>query len=449
MVFTRTLALVLVLVSAPSFGNVTSYFNHNPNSSYTEPYRNITRSGDNLEEVIVENINAAKTSVFVAVQEFRLPQIAQALITKKRAGLDVRVVLEHDYNFSVTEQEDKKIDNEYEASKLSELIAFVDVNQNGTFEKSELMGRDAIYMLRDAGVPIIDDTYDDSRGSGLMHHKFMVIDEKVTLVSSANFTMSCVHGDMLASSSRGNPNSLMVVKSAALAKHFNGEFQQLWGNGKRGNFGTNKTYRGPQTIKVGSTTITVQFSPTSARYSWDQTVNGLIAQHLHRAETSVKSALFVYSDQKIGNELEKKNDDGVVLDFLVEAKFVYRNYSEILDMLGLEMLNSKCTLEADNRVWKHPATEAGMPFLPKGDVLHHKFAVIDNKTVIMGSQNWSAAANDTNDETLIVIENDPVSKTYTKEYDRLKRSSLLGPNKRVLGEIGQMEQVCRGMNHSF
>ena len=45
----------------------------------------------------------------------------------------------------------------------------------------------------------------------------------------------------------------------------------------------------------------------------------------------------------------------------------------------------------------------GVPILPKGDLLHDKFAVIDNKTVITGSHNWSEAANHGNDETLIVI----------------------------------------------
>ena len=41
--------------------------------------------------------------------------------------------------------------------------------------------------------------------------------------------------------------------------------------------------------------------------------------------------------------------------------------------------------------------------LARGDKLHHKFAVIDNKTLITSSFNWSPSAAHTNDETLLVI----------------------------------------------
>ena len=36
------------------------YFNHNQarNSNYTDPYRQINRPGDNLEQVIIDNINS-------------------------------------------------------------------------------------------------------------------------------------------------------------------------------------------------------------------------------------------------------------------------------------------------------------------------------------------------------------------------------------------------------
>ena len=43
---------------------------------------------------------AAKEQVWLAVQEFNLPRIAEALALKKRAGVDVRVIIENmSYNF--------------------------------------------------------------------------------------------------------------------------------------------------------------------------------------------------------------------------------------------------------------------------------------------------------------------------------------------------------------
>lgn len=443
------LLLTSLILTTSAFGSVTSYFNQNQSSSYTDPYRKITRQGDDLEAVILNEIKSAKKTVFLAVQELRLPLIAKALIDKKNEGVDVRVVLEHDYNFDVLSQRDEDSDNEHEASRISELHAFVDMNKNGRFEKSELETRDAIYMLKNSNVPLIDDTSNGTKGSGLMHHKFVIIDGKTTVVSSANFTLSCVHGDWLAPQTRGNANSLIVVQSPAFAQIFSEEFNQLWGNGRRGNFGQNKTYRGPQTVTVRGVKLTVQFSPTSRRFHWEESVNGLIASELAKAQKSIKAALFVFSEQNISDVMEKRQAAGAQVGAFIEPKFAYRFYSELLDMLGIQLLNPKCAYQPGNNPWKVPAKEAGMARPINGDTLHHKFAVVDNKTVIMGSQNWSDAANYINDETLVVVEGKGISDSYTQEYERVKRTGLIGPSASVMTQIRRQEEQCTNLGFRF
>jgi phosphatidylserine/phosphatidylglycerophosphate/cardiolipin synthase-like enzyme len=438
-----TFLILFALGPLAAEANVRAYFNQNQSAQYVEPYRNITRSGDNLEQVVLDEIKAAKKTIFLAVQELRLPLIASALIQKKAEGVDVRVILEHDYNFTILDQSETSEQGEYEASKLTELRAFVDVDRNGRIDQTELLSRDAIYMLRSAGVPVIDDTFDSSeKGAGLMHHKFLVVDGKSTVVSSANLTMSCVHGDMLTAASRGNSNSMVQVESVPFAKIFFDEFLQMWGNGKRGNFGHNKTYRGPQTVSVRGTQLTVQFSPTSQRYNWSESTNGLIGAHLESARSSVKGLLFVFSDQRLADVLEDRSDRGVAMGFIIEPKFAYREYSEILDMMGVQLLSQKCTYENNNRPWSRPVQEVGMSRLNSGDVLHHKFAVIDNTKVVVGSQNWSDAANFTNDETLIVIENSNIAGQYSNEYNRVKATSLLGIPASLRAEIESRKKAC-------
>lgn len=437
----KLLILNLLFVTQAS-ASVKAYFNHSEASRYTDPYRNITRSGDNLEAVIIGQILSAKKSIYVAVQELRLPLIAAALIRKKNEGVDVRVVLENDYNFDVTSQRETNENGEHEASRLTELMAFVDANRNRRFEKEELENRDAIYMLKNAKIPLIDDTSDLSRGSGLMHHKFIVVDGRSTVVSSANFTMSCIHGDVLAPESLGNANSMIVVDSVDFARIFTVEFSQLWGDGRRGNFGRNKAYRGPQTVNVRGFQLTVQFSPTSQRLNWQDSVSGLMASHLAKAKRSIKAALFVFSEQNLANVMEQRQKVGVEIGVLIEPKFAYRDYSELLDMMGLEIPSQRCAVEPDNNPWMIPAREVGMARLRRGDVLHHKFAVVDNRAVIMGSQNWSDAANVINDETLVVIEGRGISDLYTQEYDRLKRTALLGPTEALLSHIYQVGRYC-------
>jgi phosphatidylserine/phosphatidylglycerophosphate/cardiolipin synthase-like enzyme len=441
--------ILFLLLTTHGWASVKSYMNQNPDNSYTDPYRRITRPGDNLEQVIVDHIMKAKRSVYVAVQELRLPLIAKALIQRMQDGIDVKVVLEHDYNFNVLTQREVNTDNEHESSRLTELQAFVDTNKDGHFSLKELMARDAVYMLHQAGVPLIDDTFDGSKGSGLMHHKFVVIDGATVIVSSANFTLSCIHGDYLSPRTRGNPNSMVVVESKAAAKIFNEEFSQLWGNGRRGNFGLSKSYRGPKTVRVGKTRITIQFSPTSQRFNWEETVNGLIGMHLARARKSVNAALFVFSDQNLSKILESSQSRGAEMGFLIEPKFAYRDYSELLDMMGLQLLNRKCTYEPNNNPWPVPAKEAGIALLTAGDVLHHKFAVVDESTVIMGSQNWSTAANYINDETLLVIEDPQVAQTFSQEYQRLRQSKLVGPSRKLQSDISLREEYCTQMDSYF
>lgn len=432
----KLVVLLLSLVAAQGWASVTAYFNHNSNQNYLEPYRKISRPGDNLEQVILDQIKSAKTSIHLAVMELRLPLVAKALIEKKNQGVDVRIILEHDYNFNVLSKRAGLSDEE--STKNTELDALVDVNGDGSFSKEELATRDAIYMLKQAKIKIIDDASDGSAGSGLMHHKFMIIDGKTTLISSANFTLSCIHGDLLAPKSRGNANSMIVVKSAALAKIFSAQFLEMWAK----NFGHSKTHLGPQAVTVSGTKITVQFSPTSLRYAWEESVNGLVGSFLAKAQKSINAALFVFSDQDLANVMQKRHNDGVAIGALIEPKFAYREYSELLDMLGVRMLSPRCDYEPGNRPWKNPAENVGLANLPAGDVLHHKFGVVDNKIVIMGSQNWSEAANQVNDETLVVIENKEISDQYTQEYKRLLKKSNLGIPDSLRSSIRSQAQEC-------
>jgi phosphatidylserine/phosphatidylglycerophosphate/cardiolipin synthase-like enzyme len=436
------LRALIILFSYEAQGSITTYFNQKEGGVYTDPYRLITRQGDNLEEVLLSQIHQAKKSIYIAVQEFRLPLVASALIEKKKQGVDVRLVIEHDYNFNVLSQRDSANEGEYEASKLNELRAFVDVNKDGKIQLVELQSRDAIYMLQRENIKILDDTSDSSKGSGLMHHKFMIIDGKTTIVSTANFTMSCIHGDVLSPKSRGNSNSMTLINSLNVAQMFMHEFLQLWGNGIRGNFGQNKAYRGPMTTTVMGKKITIQFSPTSERFNWEESVNGLIARQIKKAKISIEGALFVFSDQFLTNAMLERHLQGVEVGFVGEAKFAFRDYSEFLDLMGLEMLSSRCVYEPFNQPWIYPANLVGTANLSSGDVMHHKFGVIDKKTVIVGSQNWSSAANYTNDETLVVIEDDVVANQFTQEYSRLKKTARLGTPRWLDDQIRASEQAC-------
>ncbi|MGB3236954.1 MAG: competence protein ComE, partial [Geitlerinemataceae cyanobacterium] len=82
----------------PQDPGVKVYFNQNQATEYTELDRDLTRPGDDLEQLILETISSAKIRVDVAVQELRLPEIARSLEERHRSGVKVRVILENSYS---------------------------------------------------------------------------------------------------------------------------------------------------------------------------------------------------------------------------------------------------------------------------------------------------------------------------------------------------------------
>ncbi|MEM8503350.1 MAG: phospholipase D-like domain-containing protein [Cyanobacteria bacterium P01_D01_bin.1] len=386
------------------------FFNQSEASVYTEPYRQLERHGDNLEQIIITAIEESAQTVDVAVQALNLPLVAKALVDSSRRGVAVRLILENQYT-------------QIEGDQL-----------------------EALTLLNESQISQIDDTADGSKGSGLMHHKFLVVDGRWVLTGSANLTFSGIHGDADTPESRGNANVLLKIDSALLAQQFTNEFNLMWGDGPNAKlnsqFGLQKPPRPPQTVALPTGPITVQFSPTSPSLPWEQSVNGLISRTLVEAVSRIDLALFVFSEQRIADRLETEVKAGTTVRTLVDPGFVYRSYSEALDMLGISLLDQRCKIEAQNRPWQTPITSVGSPRLLEGDKLHHKFAVIDSATTIAGSQNWSHAANAQNDETLLVIRNPTVAAHFDREFERLYRQPFLGNTPLLQRKVDASKQRC-------
>ncbi len=431
----------------PQDARVQVYTNHEPASQYTEPYRKQTRSGDDLEQIIVDAIASAQTSIEVAVQEFRLPKIAKALSDRAQAGVKVRVILENSYSRPVSSIRADEIAKlpERDRDRYGESLKLIDQNGDGQLSPAEINQGDALVMLDNAKIPRLDDTAGGTRGSNLMHHKFVIVDGRTIVVTSANFTPSDIHGDFKTLTSRGNANNLLKIDSPELATLFTQEFNLMWGDGPGGKpdslFGVKKPHRVPQQVQVGDTPIEVQFSPSSPSLPWEQTTNGLIGKTLSQASQSIEMALFVFSDQSLANLLDIQHQKGAQIKALIEPSFMFRPYSEGLDLLGISLADT-CKLDPDNRPWQAPITTVGVPRLPPGDLLHHKFGIVDEQTVITGSHNWTIAANQGNDETLLVIHSSLVAAHFQREFDRLYADAILGVPPAIRRKVETYQQQC-------
>jgi len=406
------------------------YFNHEQSAEYTEPYRQQTRLGDDLEKEIVDTIAAAKSTVDVAVMELRLPKIAQALVDRQKAGVKVRVILDKRYSHPLSAIAPAQV------AKLSKR----DRDRYENEKQLMQLSGDALTILHDGGVPIIDNTADGSAGSGIMHHKFVIVDGTTLIVTSANFTTKQIHGAINHPESQGDDNNLVKIESPQLVALFTQEFNFMWGDGMGGKpetkkFGLTKPFRPIQQVKVGNTLIEVDFSPTSRSQPWEQSGNGLIGKTLSTASRSIDLALFVFSEPHLADFLETDHQRGVSERALISQDFAYRPYSEGLAMQGFA--SHSCKYKSIQHPWQNPITTVGVPKLPQGELLHHKFAVIDGQTVIAGSHNWSEAANTKNDETLLVIHNSVVAAHFEREFERLYANAELGVPAKIAKKMQQ------------
>ncbi len=405
------------------------YFNHDRSVNFTELYRQKTRPGMDLGAKLIETINSAQSQIDIAVQEFQLPQIAQALVAKSAAGIKIRVVLEHNYSRSRSELTTAEVEGltVRDRDRYQEYQNLVDIDKDGILSSAEINQRDALIILRNARIPILDDTADGSKGSGLMHHKFMVVDGHQVIVTSANWTMSDIYGDLRHPDSEGNQNNLVQIESKDLAAVFLNEFNLMWGDGNTANqisqFKTRKPARPPIEVLVGKTRVLVQFSPTSKQQEWSDSSNGSIGKLLQASQQQVDFALFVFSEPRLGSILQSQSQRSVKVRGLIDRQFAYRNYSSGLSLMGVDP-NHICQGGGTNLA---PLATIGVPTLPQGDLLHHKFAIVDRQTVITGSHNWSNAANYNNDETLLVIQDNPtVAAHFNREFDRLYERVVIG-----------------------
>jgi len=52
-------------------------------------------------------------------------------------------------------------------------------------------------------------------------------------------------------------------------------------------------------------------------------------------------------------------------------------------------------------------------------LMHHKVFIIDEKTVIFGSYNFSQSAEERNDENVIIVYNEAIAQQFMQEFQRV------------------------------
>src|SRR5688500_17854580 len=231
-------------------------------------------------------------------------------------------------------------------------------------------------ILLEEGIPIVGDNSD-----GLMHNKFIVIDKAEVWLGSLNFTDSGTYEDN---------NNLIRIHSAEMAENFIKEFEEMFVDNR---FGENVVAETPNPIiTIDETRIDVFFSP-------DDGVLSALVPLLDSAEQSIRFLAFSFTSNQLGDIVRAKADAGLT----------------IAGVMDKEQSSSNQGTEFD------PFQQAELDVVIDGidGQMHHKLIIVDEKIVAFGSYNFSASAEERNDENLLIIYDTDIAKQFMLEFGRV------------------------------
>jgi phosphatidylserine/phosphatidylglycerophosphate/cardiolipin synthase-like enzyme len=348
---------------ATATGAINVYFNKSVYASFP-PFVPPANGSQNLVARLLTRINAARVSIdaaFYSLSGTPGPgtDLAQALIAARSRGVSVRVICDS-----------------INSAPLRSLVT--------------------------ANVPLIPDSYDPvNAGAGLMHNKFVVIDGR----GGASDSVWVWTGSWNPTDPGTNADyqNAIEIQDPALAGAYVAEFNEMWGSGtdapnqSLSRFGARKTDNTPHRFIIGGHPVSCYFSPSD--HATSQIVGAV-----NTAQGSICFSLLTLTRSDIANALLARRNAGVRVLGAMDAGDDQGSQYSYLTGQGVDIR------------------------LKSGSgLLHHKYAVlsadfganwdrVNHPTVITGSHNWTNAAENSNNENTLIIEDDSVALAYLQEF---------------------------------
>jgi phosphatidylserine/phosphatidylglycerophosphate/cardiolipin synthase-like enzyme len=240
---------------------------------------------------------------------------------------------------------------------------------------SNYKGRSAIQSCIAAGIPVVFDNRD-----AYMHDKFCVVDERLVWTGSTNITENCMYR---------NDNNSLVLDSPRLAEDFSAEFNEMFDLHA---FGKKSPRNTPYPeVEVGDARVECYFAPE------DQVQEAIIGE-IETAQSEIDVMAFSFTSVEIAKAMAVRIEKGVKVRAVFDQRQAGTGHSQD-DYLAKR--------GASVRLDSNPYA------------MHNKVIVIDVKTVITGSYNFTKSADTQNDENVLIIHSPNVSATYMREFESL------------------------------
>jgi phosphatidylserine/phosphatidylglycerophosphate/cardiolipin synthase-like enzyme len=243
---------------------------------------------------------------------------------------------------------------------------------------SDSLGMSAIQALLQAGVPIVPDGR-----KALMHDKFVVIDGAVVWTGSMNFTRNDAYR---------NNNNFIEIRSAPLAQNYTHEFERMF---VLKQFGPRAAVDTPNpVVTVGGAQIENYFAP-----------RGGVAAHVDEALTGAQRNIyflaFSFTRRDFAQALLNQSAAGLDVRGVFESQQLAAGGDQVWIMLTSGGLGEGIRKD-------------GNPYN-----MHDKVFIVDQSVVVTGSYNFSASAENSNDENVIIIHDPAIAAAYYAEWERV------------------------------
>ena len=240
----------------------------------------------------------------------------------------------------------------------------------------DFIGNPEVELLQKAGVRIVTDNR-----SAFMHNKFLIADGSHVWTGSVNATDNGAW--------RNNNNGL-EIESREIAENYTTEFNEMF---EQQLFGPRSPSNTPHTlVKLGETDIYNYFAP-------EDDVQGKILRFIRLAKKQIRFMAFSFTDDEIGTLMIERFREGIDVAGIIEDRGSSIQSSELprFRTVGLPILTDA------NRY-----------------VMHHKVIVIDSLWTILGSYNFTASANERNDENIVILKDREIARAMLEEYERVE-----------------------------
>lgn len=268
----------------------------------------------------------------------------------------------------------------YDLNLWSLRDALIDAHRRGVVVRlvteSDNLDGDEIGELKEAGIPVLGD-----RRQGLMHNKFVVIDRLEVWTGSMNYTIN---------GSYHNDNNLLRLRSNRLAGNYTTEFEEMFVDDR---FGPGSPGNTPHpSISIDDTLVQSYFSP-------DDGTASALTDLIEDAQESVYFMAYSFTSDEIAQAMLDRARAGVTVAGVFDESQVKSNRGGEYENLRSGGL--------DVRLDGNP------------DRMHHKVIIIDGRIVITGSYNFSASAEERNDENTLIIHSPEMAAQYLVEFERV------------------------------